>query len=84
MSLLANIIGFSFVGLAVRIGQLSIKGRNLYSNPGGHLLSMGAFGVIGYYAHRWETYSDDLIARKHQEILERRQRAIAKSAEAAA
>lgn len=45
---------------------------------------MGAFGVIGYYAYKWEVYSDDLIARKHQEILERRQRAIASAAEAEA
>ncbi|KAF8959507.1 hypothetical protein BDZ97DRAFT_1645470, partial [Flammula alnicola] len=77
MSLLANIIGFSFFGLAARMGQLSIQGRNLYSNPGGHLLSMGAFGAIGYYAYKWETYSESLLAKKRKEILERRQRAMA-------
>lgn len=40
MSLLANIIGFSFMGLAVRMGQLSIKGRNLYSSAHPYLLTV--------------------------------------------
>ncbi|KAF8169755.1 hypothetical protein BJ912DRAFT_861771 [Pholiota molesta] len=84
MSLLGTVVGFSFVGLAARLGQLSIKSRNLYSNPGGHLISMGAFGMVGYYAYQWETYSNDALARKAKEIEERRIRAIAKADEAAA
>jgi hypothetical protein len=104
MSLLGTVVGFSFVGLAARLGQLSIKSRNLYSSmcglqlhvgdtifnaspfldPGGHLISMGAFGMVGYYAYQWETYSNDALARKAKEIEERRIRAIAKADEAAA
>ncbi|KAF9533860.1 hypothetical protein CPB83DRAFT_745978, partial [Crepidotus variabilis] len=72
MSLLANIIGFSFFGLGVRFGQLGIQRRNLFSNPGGHLLSMGAFGVIGYYAYQWDIRSGELLAKKRGELLERR------------
>ncbi|KAF9565411.1 hypothetical protein CPC08DRAFT_622292, partial [Agrocybe pediades] len=72
MSLLANIIGFSFVGFAARVGQLSIQKRNLYSNPGGHLLAMGVFGYIGYLAHSWETYSGELLAQRRQELRIRR------------
>ncbi|KAF9484410.1 hypothetical protein BDN70DRAFT_778224, partial [Pholiota conissans] len=79
MSLLSTVVGFSFVGLAARMGQLSIKSRNLYSNPGGHLLSMGAFGLLGYYAYQWETYSNALLARKAEQIEERRSKAIAKA-----
>ncbi|KAF8899929.1 hypothetical protein CPB84DRAFT_1730701 [Gymnopilus junonius] len=82
MSLLANIIGFSFVGLAARMGQLSIQSRNLYSNPGGHLIAMGAFGYVGYLAHKWEAYSGQLLAQKKQEIREGRQEMVAKFASA--
>ncbi|KIM40515.1 hypothetical protein M413DRAFT_28333 [Hebeloma cylindrosporum] len=73
MSLLANIIGFSFVGLAARFGHLGIQKRNLFSNPGGHVLAMGAFGFVGYWAHYWEIHSSEMIKRKLEKIKEGRQ-----------
>lgn len=45
---------------------------------------MGVFGLAGYYAYQWETYSNDSLARKAKEIQERRSKAIAKADEAAA
>jgi hypothetical protein len=78
MSLLANIVGFSLVGLAARFGQLGIQKQNLFMNPGGHLLSMGVFGYAGYWAHKWDIRSRDLLAEKRQEILERRQKQMQK------
>ncbi|KAF8802465.1 hypothetical protein BYT27DRAFT_7196657 [Phlegmacium glaucopus] len=78
MSLLANIIGFSLVGLAARIGQLGIQKRNLFMNPGGHLLSMGVFGYAGYWAYKWDIRSNELLAVKRQEIMERRQKQMQK------
>ncbi|CAA7267066.1 unnamed protein product [Cyclocybe aegerita] len=83
MPLLANIIGFSFFGLAARIGQLSIQRRNLFSNPGGHLLSMGAFGFVGYWAYKWEVYSTALLVEKRQAIAEGRLKALRETDEAA-
>ncbi|KAF5327496.1 hypothetical protein D9619_004426 [Psilocybe cf. subviscida] len=72
MALLSYIVGYSMVGFAARVGQLGIQGRNLASNPGGHLLSMGAFGALGYGAYHWEIKSSELLAQKRQEIEERR------------
>jgi hypothetical protein len=94
MSLLANIIGFSFVGLAARFGHLGIQKRNLFSSasipvvfmkslpdrgfgilltdPGGHVLAMGAFGFVGYWAHYWEIHSSEMIQRKLEKIKEGR------------
>ncbi|KDR78998.1 hypothetical protein GALMADRAFT_244721 [Galerina marginata CBS 339.88] len=84
MTLLTSVVGFSFVGLAARIGQLSIQKRNLYSNPGGHLIAMGVFGYVGYLAHKWDIHSSELLAEKRREIKERRQLGMAKLAEEAA
>ncbi|PPQ90806.1 hypothetical protein CVT25_012125 [Psilocybe cyanescens] len=77
MPLLSTVVGFSFVGLAARMGQLSIQNRNLYANPGGHLLAMGAFGFGGYLAHKWDVRSTELLANKREELRERRQKALA-------
>ncbi|KAH9481582.1 hypothetical protein JR316_0006109 [Psilocybe cubensis] len=81
MPLLSTVVGFSFVGLAARMGQLSIQGRNLYSNPGGHLISMGAFGFAGYLAHKWDVRSSEVLAKKRAELRERRQKALEAAAE---
>lgn len=48
-------------------------------DPGGHLLSMGVFGYAGYWVYKWEIRSNELLAAKHQEILERRQKQIQKT-----
>ncbi|KAH9039686.1 hypothetical protein EDB84DRAFT_1577157 [Lactarius hengduanensis] len=53
MPLLSSILGFSLFGLGARIGQLGIQKRNLLDNPGGHVISMLAFGYLGYWAHQW-------------------------------
>ncbi|KAJ7593331.1 hypothetical protein C8J56DRAFT_930840, partial [Mycena floridula] len=72
MSMWANIIGFSFFGLAARLGQLGIQQRNLFSNPAGHVISMGVFGYGGYWAWRWDIKSAALIEQKREEIEQRR------------
>ncbi|PPR05793.1 hypothetical protein CVT24_006848 [Panaeolus cyanescens] len=77
MPLFSTVAGFSLFGLASRFGQLSIQRKNLFTNPGGHLVAMGVFGYAGYWAHKWEIRSGELLAEKKQEILERRQQALA-------
>ncbi|KAJ3479526.1 hypothetical protein NLI96_g8993 [Meripilus lineatus] len=73
MSLLSNIVGFSLFGLAARFGQLGIQKRNLFENPGAHLISMGVFGYVGYWAYQWDQRAAVLIAQKRAEIAARRQ-----------
>ena len=46
MSLLASIVGFSFVGLAARLGHLGIQKRNLFSSAFSSLVSMKAGYLI--------------------------------------
>ncbi|KAG6851120.1 hypothetical protein H0H93_001000 [Arthromyces matolae] len=77
MPLLANIVGFSAFGLAGRVGQLMIQKRNILDNPGGHLLSMGFFGYVGYWVYQWEQRADVLIEEKRQQLLESRQKQLA-------
>ncbi|KAF8486064.1 hypothetical protein DFH94DRAFT_688428 [Russula ochroleuca] len=84
MALLSSILGFSLFGLGARIGQLGIQKRNLLENPGGHLISMLAFGYLGYWAHRWDERAGVLIAEKRAEITERRKLRIARAEEASA
>jgi len=69
-----TIIGFSLWGLASRVGQLGIQKRPLMSNPKMHVLAMGIFGYLGYWAHIWDERAQVLIAEKQQEIKERQQR----------
>ncbi|KAF9000683.1 hypothetical protein BDQ17DRAFT_1245359 [Cyathus striatus] len=76
MSLLTNIVGFSLFGLAARFGQLGIQRRNMLSNPTAHLISMGVFGYVGYWAYKWEIISAELIAAKREEIIERRRQLV--------
>ncbi|TFK40167.1 hypothetical protein BDQ12DRAFT_601911 [Crucibulum laeve] len=82
MSLLANVLGFSLFGLAARFGQLGIQKRNLFTNPGGHLLAMGVFGYGGYWAYKWDIRAAELLAAKRAQITERRQKQIEQSAAA--
>ncbi|KAF8628037.1 hypothetical protein AX15_004152 [Amanita polypyramis BW_CC] len=84
MSLLANILGFSVFGLAARMGQLGIQKRNLLDNPGGHLISMGVFGFVGYWAYKWDLRAVELITEKRAAIADRRRQQIAKTDEASA
>ncbi|KXN91619.1 hypothetical protein AN958_12471 [Leucoagaricus sp. SymC.cos] len=77
MPLLSNIVGFSLFGLATRFGQLGIQRRNLFDNPGGHLIAMGVFGYAGYWAYRWDLRAAELLAQKRAEIRERRGQAAA-------
>ena len=44
---------------------------------------MGVFGYAGYWAYKWEIRSNELLADKHQEILERRQKQMQKMEQAA-
>jgi hypothetical protein len=43
------------------------------ADPGGHVLAMGAFGYVGYWAHYWEIHSSEMIQRKLEKIKESRQ-----------
>ena len=40
---------------------------------GGHALSMGVFGFIGYWAHKWDERAGELIAIKKAELAKRRE-----------
>jgi len=77
MTMLSTILGFSAFGLASRFGQLGIQKRNLFSNPGGHLIAMMVFGYAGYWEYKWEVRADELIALKRTEIAEQRKREVA-------
>ncbi|THV07322.1 hypothetical protein K435DRAFT_772668 [Dendrothele bispora CBS 962.96] len=78
MSMLANILGFSLWGLAVRFGQLGIQRRPLFENMTGHAIAMGVFGYGGYWAWRWDQKSVQLIEQKKVEISERRKERVAR------
>ncbi|KAF7424163.1 hypothetical protein PC9H_009466 [Pleurotus ostreatus] len=84
MSLLSNIVGFSLFGLAARFGQLGIQKRNLFDNPGAHLIAMGVFGYGGYWAYQWDQRAAVLIAEKRAEIQERRKQQVTAAEEAGA
>ncbi|KAI0787609.1 hypothetical protein C8Q74DRAFT_1366452 [Fomes fomentarius] len=75
MSLLANIVGFSIVGFAARVGQLGIQKRPIFENPVGHAIAMGAFGFVGYWAYHWDQRAAVLLAEKRAQIAERRAKA---------
>ncbi|KAF9223764.1 hypothetical protein BS17DRAFT_781163 [Gyrodon lividus] len=84
MALLSTVLGFSFFGLASRFGQLAIQKRNLMDNLAGHVIAMGAFGYAGYWVHRYEVRTNELIAWKRAEIAEAQAKAeAAKAAKAA-
>lgn len=46
-------------------------------DPGGHLISMGVFGYGGYWAYQWDQRAAVLLQEKRQQILERREKALA-------
>lgn len=73
MSLFSSIVGFSLFGLGARFGQLAIMKRNIFDNLGGHAISMGTFGFVGYWAYRWDERAGVLLAEKRAQIAERRQ-----------
>jgi hypothetical protein len=41
-------------------------------DPAGHLISMGVFGVVGYWAHVWDLRAQEIIAEKRAQIAERK------------
>lgn len=45
---------------------------------------MGVFGYAGYWAYKWDQRAAVLLAEKRSELVERRQKQIAKTEEAAA
>ena len=50
-------------------------------DPGAHLISMGVFGFVGYWAYQWDLRAAQLIAAKRTAIVERRRQEIAKTEE---
>lgn len=54
------------------------------ADPGGHVISMLAFGYLGYWAHQWDERATVLITEKRAEIAERRKLRIARAEEASA
>ena len=44
-----------------------------------HVLAMGVFGYVGYWAHMWEQRANVLIAEKQHEIKERQERLAART-----
>jgi hypothetical protein len=54
------------------------------ADPGGHIISMLAFGYLGYWAHRWDERATVLISEKRAEIAERRKQRIARAEKASA
>jgi len=74
--------GFSAFGFAARVGQLAIQKRPLFSNPVGHAVTAGAFGVLGYFEYVWEQRADELIALKREEIVQNRRNRIVAPSEA--
>jgi len=79
MSMLANIIGFSLVGLAARMVQAGILKKPLLMNWRGHAATMAVFGYAGYWAYRWDERAAVLIAEKRAEISERREKRLAEA-----
>lgn len=61
-----------------------LRGAFMTADPGGHLISMLAFGYFGYWAHQWDERATVLIAEKRAEIAERRKQRIARAEEASA
>lgn len=53
-------------------------------DPGAHLVAMGVFGSFGYWVHQWDQRAGVLLSEKRAEIVERRQREIAKAEEVGA
>ena len=41
-------------------------------DPGGHVIAMGVFGYVGYWAYKWDVRAAVLLAQKREEIRERR------------
>jgi hypothetical protein len=53
--------------------------RPNFTDPGGHAIAMGVFGVVGYYAHQWDLRAAEIIAESKRDIEERRRNQIARA-----
>ncbi|BGP56556.1 hypothetical protein JCM8202_002072 [Rhodotorula sphaerocarpa] len=74
MALLSYISGFAALGFGVRCYQLALMKRNIFQNPGGHVLSSAAFAGIGYFAYHTEQNQAKLLAEKKEQLLRMRER----------
>ncbi|KAI0035369.1 hypothetical protein K488DRAFT_83077 [Vararia minispora EC-137] len=81
MALWSTIIGFSLWGLGARVGQLGIQKRPLLTDPHLHAAAMAAFGIAGYWAHKWEVTSNSMLEDMRTEIKEKRAKQIAAAEE---
>ncbi|OBZ72159.1 hypothetical protein A0H81_07637 [Grifola frondosa] len=64
--------------LKVRVDSTSLERlpRSVPYSPdfSGHVIAMGSFGFLGYWAYQWDQRAAVLLAEKRAEIAERRQR----------
>ncbi|GAA5991159.1 hypothetical protein JCM10908_006565 [Rhodotorula pacifica] len=74
MALLSYITGFATLGFGVRCYQLALMKRNIFSNPGGHVLSTAAFAGVGYFAYYAEQNQAKMLAEKKEQLLRMRER----------
>ncbi|GAA5889242.1 hypothetical protein JCM5296_005844 [Sporobolomyces johnsonii] len=72
--MIGYVASFAALGFGVRMYQLAIMKRNIFSNLGGHFLSATAFGGFGYYAYYADEYQRNLIADKKDQLLKMRER----------
>lgn len=73
MPLLGTVVGWTSFGLAARCWQLAIMKRNIFDNLGGHTLSMGAFGTLGYVYYHADQRVLDLLEQKKEALRQIRQ-----------
>lgn len=52
------------------------------AEPLGHAIAAGAFGFVGYWAHKWDVKSGEMLQDIRAEIKERRQKQISAAEEA--
>lgn len=66
-------LGYAGFGFLARCYALGIQKRNIFDNFAGHLLFAGGFGLIGYWAHGVKQSQEQLLHKKQEQLVERRQ-----------
>ncbi|KAI5477947.1 hypothetical protein MNV49_005737 [Pseudohyphozyma bogoriensis] len=74
VQMIGYLSSFAALGFGVRVYQLAILKRNIFSNLGGHALSMGAFTGLGYYCYNLKESQLAQLADKKDQLLRMRER----------